>query len=79
MVTLTARLICSGAGVAGAHMGALITTPAGQSNCNGISDRNGNAVCTWQVTGPAGGAVSINACFSYQQQVVCAQAGYTPR
>jgi hypothetical protein len=78
-ITLTARLTCAGTGVAGAQMGALITTPAGQSTCNGISDRNGNTVCTWQVTGPAGGGVSINACFTYQQQVVCAQTGYTPR
>jgi hypothetical protein len=78
-ITLTARLTCGGGGIAGARLGALITTPGGQSTCNGISDRNGNAVCTWQVTGQAGGAVSINACFSYQQQVVCAQAGYTPR
>jgi hypothetical protein len=79
LLTLTARLTCGGQGVAAAQMTALITSSSGQATCAGVADGGGRATCTLQVGGPAGSQVMISACFSYQSQVICGSASFTPR
>jgi hypothetical protein len=57
-------------------MTAFFSFGGGSGSCSGSTNTSGFASCSAIVTAPAGTEVGIDACFSYQQQVFCAPAGY---
>jgi hypothetical protein len=77
-VTISGKLTCAGAGVPNAQMSAIATSQGGrQSGCGALTDATGAGACQVVIPAAATGANSVNACFSYQGQVTCAQTSFT--
>jgi hypothetical protein len=79
--TVTAKLSCGGAGVAGATLTAIVHYASASSSCLGVSDAGGSASCLFVTSSsPSGVPVAVDACLKRAEgDVYCAQATFTPQ